>query len=43
VLTLEGKAANGTRGGGSTTWGRGFVDLFFHPQWLRFEDLLDRD
>lgn len=21
----------------------GFVDLFFHPRWLRFEDLLDRD
>ena len=21
----------------------GFVDLYFHPRWLRFEDLLDRD
>jgi len=21
----------------------GFVDLFFRPQWLRFEDLLDRE
>jgi replicative DNA helicase len=21
----------------------GFADLYFHPRWLRFEDLLDRD